>query len=67
MNSRRSKPMLCAGLACVIAAMPLALAGCKTRKDTDKTTTTKVKETPEGTKVTTEKKETTVETTPKNP
>lgn len=60
---RSVRGTLCAGA--LLATMATVVTGCNKTESSTKTTTTKKTDTPEGTKVTTEKHEKTVETKPK--
>lgn len=55
------------GLAALVCGLPLALVACDKETSTQKSSTTKVTETPEGTKKTTETVEKKVETEHKQP
>jgi len=65
-QSKRSIPVALAIFAFAVAA-PLSLTACDKEVSTQKTSTTKVTETPEGTKKTTETVEKKVETQKKPP
>jgi len=54
-------------LTALLSAFPFALSACEKKVESSKSTTTKVTETPEGTKKTTESTEKKVETEKKEP
>lgn len=64
-KNNRFAPLVAAGV--IGMSFPLVLAACDKETSTQKSTTTKVTETPEGTKKTTETVERKVETEKKDP
>lgn len=65
MNTRVRSVTRALCLASAMSGLALTLAACDKEVESNKTTTTKKTETPEGTKTTTEKTEKTVEKDPK--